>query len=381
MNILLLSASISNSQGGVAKVSRTLAKEFEIRGINTYFAFYYADGLDVEASKKIKFDEHSSLSEFSNLILPFIDNNKIDIIINQEQYGDLYINFYKKLKSIRSNIKIINCMHNVPDFNKYWDLGWKHKIKQKIQRVRLGYTSDALPYREMYDVVDKFILLSESYIKIAKKYFGLKNIDKLVAINNPLPFDIDLNSDFTKKKKQFLIVTRFDEHQKNLKAALRIWKKFEDVNDEYKLIVAGYGHDEKLFFDYVNTLNLKRFHFVGRSENPTELYRDARFFLMTSHYEGFSMTLIEAQSKGCIPFVFDSFSAVHDIIEDGQNGFIIQNKNENEFCNRMLKAVADQNLCAQMSNEAIKRVSKFLPNTIGVKWQSLFEQLNRGIDS
>lgn len=376
MNLLFLSASISKSQGGVAKVTRTLAKELEIQGNKVYFAFYYADGLDIEESKKIKFNEHSSQEDFNNLMLPFIDNNQIEIIINQEQYSDLYINFYRELKSIRPHIKIINCMHNVPDFNKYWNLGWKHKLKQMIERIKYGYTSDAIQYRRMYDVVDKFVLLSQSYIHIARKYFGLKNICKLSAISNPLPFEINLNPDFTKKKNQFLIVTRFDEHQKNLKAALRIWQKFEELNDDYVLVVAGYGHDEKIFFDYVSDLNLKRLHFVGRSENPTDLYKDSRFFLMTSRFEGFGMTLIEAQSQGCIPFAFNSFSAVHDIIKDGQTGFIIPNKNEKKYCKCMLKAVSDPATCTMMSNATVKSVAQFLPDIIASKWQNLLKQLN-----
>lgn len=379
MNILFLSASISNSQGGFAKVTRTLAKYFESIGLHVYYAYYYVDGKDIEDEKKIKFDEHSSLSVFSNLILPFIDKNKIEFIINQEQYGKLYLEFYKWLKANRPEIKIINCMHNSPDFNKYWDLGWKHKVKRIVQRLRDGYTSDAVPYREMYNVVDKFVLLSKYFIPVANKYFGLKENGKLSAISNPLPFEIDLSTDFNKKKKIFLIVTRFDEHQKNLKAALRIWKRFEKENDDYTLMVAGYGHDEKLFLDYVNELKLQRFQFIGRSDHPEELYKDARYFLMTSRYEGFGMTLIEAMSKGCLPFAFDSYGALHDIIEDGKNGFIIKNRDEKEYCERMIKAVSDPVLCAHMSETALKSVSNFLVDRIGAKWINLFEQLKGNI--
>lgn len=44
---------------------------------------------------------------------------------------------------------------------------------------------------------------------------------------------------------------------------------------------------------------------------------------MTSIYEGFPMTLLECQSFGVVPLLYNSFSAAVDIIDDGINGYLI----------------------------------------------------------
>ena len=46
--------------------------------------------------------------------------------------------------------------------------------------------------------------------------------------------------------------------------------------------------------------------------------------LMTSIYEGFSITNLEAAIRGTIPFAFDSFASAKDIIDDGQTGYLIK---------------------------------------------------------
>lgn len=66
-------------------------------------------------------------------------------------------------------------------------------------------------------------------------------------------------------------------------------------------------------------LNLRNIEFKGTQ--PSEpYYAESSVLCMTSTYEGFPMVLIEAQQYGCVPMAFDSFEAVHDIIEDGENG-------------------------------------------------------------
>lgn len=66
-------------------------------------------------------------------------------------------------------------------------------------------------------------------------------------------------------------------------------------------------------------LVLKNVLFEGR-QNPLSYYRRAAVFLMTSLFEGFGVTLTEAQQMGVVPMAMDSFEAVHDIINHRVSG-------------------------------------------------------------
>ena len=67
---------------------------------------------------------------------------------------------------------------------------------------------------------------------------------------------------------------------------------------------------------------LKRVRFEGR-QNPKRYYEEASIFMLTSSFEGWGLTLTEAQQFGCVPLAFYSYASLPDIITDGKNGFMI----------------------------------------------------------
>jgi glycosyltransferase involved in cell wall biosynthesis len=67
---------------------------------------------------------------------------------------------------------------------------------------------------------------------------------------------------------------------------------------------------------------LDRVTFFGK-DNPNEFYKKAKIFHMTSAYEGFGNVLVEAQSYGCVPFLFNSYSAALDIVSHKENGILV----------------------------------------------------------
>lgn len=62
---------------------------------------------------------------------------------------------------------------------------------------------------------------------------------------------------------------------------------------------------------------------------------------MTSAFEGFPMTLVEAEQFGCVPIVMDSFSSLSSIITDGKNERIIANHDEDGFLSAMEELMAN----------------------------------------
>lgn len=372
VNLLFFETNLNPNNGGVARVTNSLFDYFEKNGLNCYFAFYGVDWIQIPFDKKIRYDENMPYSEFKALMLDFIHKNRINIIINQELKFEILARFYREIRR-DNDIYIINCNHNFPLIYKFLNRTWRSKVSDFLFRLRNGYDRYAEEHRLMYDVSDKYLLLSHSFVPDAIKHFGFKDKTKVEAISNPLPFVVDNITPFSQKKKRFLIVSRLEEYQKNLTSALRIWKMFETYNNEYELVIAGYGPNEQMYKDYAKELHLKNISFIGKTDNPVELYNESQFFMMTSRYEGFGMTLIEAQQCGCIPFAFDSYSALHDIITDGYNGFIISNNDEIGYCTSMLLAIENIQSMDNISKNAHVSSFKFSVDNIGKEWIKLFE--------
>ena len=87
------------------------------------------------------------------------------------------------------------------------------------------------------------------------------------------------------------------------------------------------------------------------------------------------MVLTEAMSFGTIPFAFDSYSAVHDIIEDGKTGVLVKPFSINEYANKLASLMSDEDERNRMSANCITDVTRFSLDNIVNQWEDLFKSL------
>ena len=124
----------------------------------------------------------------------------------------------------------------------------------------------------------------------------------------------------------------------------------------------------------MSQLELKNVCNVGRSKNPQKLYQESKIFMMTSNFEGFGMTLTEALQNACVPFVFNTFSSLHDIIESDYNGFIIPAKDEILYATKMIEFMQGKNQ-DKYAVQALESSRKFSIENIGLQWIHLLNEL------
>lgn len=96
----------------------------------------------------------------------------------------------------------------------------------------------------------------------------------------------------------------------------------EAYPDSWMLLV-GDGPDRAMLEDYAVTLGIDaRVRFTGFKEEPVDYMAAMNLFLLTSHTEGTSMTLLEAMSLG-IPTIATAVGGSTEVIEPGVNGVLI----------------------------------------------------------
>ncbi len=105
--------------------------------------------------------------------------------------------------------------------------------------------------------------------------------------------------------------------------------------------------------------------------NVLQPYRGS-IFLLTSRYEGFSLSLIEAMSQGLIPIAFP-VGVAPEIIIDGKNGFLVSSVKE---ANKRIKEILDNDdLRAEMSLAAYNTSLKFRADILAKKLVNLYQQI------
>lgn len=368
----MFESALDPSSGGVQRVCWILTSYLKNSGHSVYFAY---------KNQKLDFDQISSNEKFlyrencncEENFIKFLLKHNINVIFNHNQYTKQTLMLFNSIKRSNLNIRLFSIFHNSPEYYRIGQNSMLFKLKNMCARFfQIDNYSGIVNH--ITNISDGTILLSESYISDFIKEFKPNSRKKIFAIPNPLVFrDVDNKQ---KKKKQIIVIGRMYEKQKNIKAALRIWKSLEKEGyNGWRMIVCGEGPDKNEIISAIENLQLTNFKYLGAVNNPKPLYEESSIMMMTSNYEGFPMTILEAIQCGCVPFVFNSFSAITDVIEDGINGFVIQNKNERDFSLK-LKQLFDGNIPIEdMSLKAIEKSKQFSLLSIGRRWEEILKTI------
>ena len=120
--------------------------------------------------------------------------------------------------------------------------------------------------------------------------------------------------------------------------------------------------------------SVPRITFHGRQVSEP-FFRRAAIFVMTSEFEGFPNTLVEAQSRGAIPVVFDSYPVARWLVDDGKNGVLAPTGD------LVATEAALINLCQSpqrrttMAQAALDAADRFTEARVAGKWQALLDEV------
>lgn len=372
--------------GGVERVTDLLARGFVDRGHKVIYLHHVYKQLlmDYEYPAHVYFFPNTDYHSQENVIFyhRFLKEQKIDIIVNQcglFEDSILYLNIgdnkCKTISVLHSN-PMLNYEHLASEelvLKEYSIIGFLKLIARfcLYPKIKASYITNRRKHFDfLFPNSDKICLLSESHIAEFEEYYKEYNRDKITPISNPCSFEPQQ----CEKKKQLLYVGRLDKAQKRPDRLLKIWsilyKKFPD----WEMIIVGDGKERARLENMAKSLD--RITFVG-FQTPEKYYRDASIFCMTSNFEGFPMVLPEAMAFGTIPFAFDSFPAVHDILEEGKTGFLVKPFSIKEYARKLERLMSDEEKRAVMAQNCMNNVTRFSLNNIVVKWEALFNSLDK----
>ncbi|MDE6292043.1 MAG: glycosyltransferase, partial [Bacilli bacterium] len=181
---------------------------------------------------------------------------------------------------------------------------------------------------------------------------------------------------YEKKHKEVLIVSRLLEGHKDISKALKIWKTIEadGAYKEWSLKIVGHGPDEEYYKRLSYRYGLRTVSFEG-VQDPKAYYERSSIFMITSSYEGWVLTLNEAKQNGVVPIVYNSFSALQEMVEDGQDGFIIPFNDEISYVNHLKQLMDDSTLRRTMAINAINNSRNYSADLIVKDWIKLFNEV------
>lgn len=392
---------LSSMTGGIGRVTSVLTEYFRTKykwKVFSIYAFCADKSCNLtETDGAIKIRLHDRLG-IRNLkknyqdAVQFIKKNNIQIVIIQTSMDVVARLKHTLKKNGLNDIKVISVLHYTPgtdefpistrDFfadivrGKFSLKGCAKTLIAPFYNV-WEHKATISAYRNAYMHGDRVIVLSKSYIPLYQQFSKISECSKLKAIPNCVPFEYRLSSqELQQKRKKVLVVGRMVDFPKRVSLILSLWKRIEEISDvkEWTLDIVGDGPDLKSFKTLASQLGLRRVNFEGR-QNPIDYYKTASIFLMTSTFEGFPMTLVEAQQMGCIPIAFNSFNSLKEVVIDRKNGIITPNNQNDLYIEAILSLMRNEELRKKMAIQATIDCRRFSQDEICNLWQVELEHL------
>ena len=324
--------------GGAERVLVDIANKLCEKYDITIFTIYAKGELEKELDSKVKVKTLYNISylELSNLqkkIIPLkilFFKNHIYIKYIRENY-DVEIAFLEgpitRLISVKNKkTKKIAWIHN--DITKVFGNGLKAKIKKYLDKKI--YSKYNLLVFVSRDNLKKF---NEQYKDIRNKY--LEPIKKEVIYNYINKENIikksekKLELEFNKDVINFVTVARLVE-QKGIDRLIKIHKKLIKYGLRHNFYIVGDGPEkeklQKLIKDYEVT---DTFFLLGKKENPYPYIKNADYFCLLSHFEGYGMVLEEAKILNKEIIITDT--AAREAVRNYKNSLILENSESGIF--------------------------------------------------
>ena len=190
--------------------------------------------------------------------------------------------------------------------------------------------------RNIQDYKNIIFVSNENRDSFIEKYKELK--DKCKVFNNFIDIDeiqkksSEKVSEKPSKNKVLLVyVGRLEEYQKRISRQIHLVEKINNI----ELWLIGDGPDRRTYEEEVEKKHLEeRIKFLGRKDNPYPYMRMADYILLTSEYEGFPVTYLEAIALK--KNIITTFPTSDELVDISEYGYIIS-MDENQMAKEVQK--------------------------------------------
>jgi len=184
--------------------------------------------------------------------------------------------------------------------------------------------------------IGKIILRMVDSIRVVsqKEQIFLKNKNHRNIIKVPvftcIPPHLPEYKEKNEKAFTILMLSRLVK-QKNIPFAIKSLEKTLKENSNITLKIVGKGPEKKKIINLVHKLWLKKsVVFEDRTNNIAKEYLNANVFLLSSNYEGWGRTVIEAAIYN-LPVIMTDTGCAWDFLIDGYNGIVTEINNKKEL--------------------------------------------------
>ncbi|MCD6270320.1 glycosyltransferase family 4 protein, partial [bacterium] len=206
----------------------------------------------------------------------------------------------------------------------------------------------------------KIICVSENDKQLALKY-GIAKPDKLVVIHNGVEI-ISVNQ-LRYQHRPALIKIVFVGRLAQQKDPLLLLRAFNDLSSELKdkaqIFIIGEGPKRKELEKFIKENKLdKKIKLLGGAsrEKVFEILKESDIFVLTSNWEGFPRSILEAMSCG-LPVIASDVGGVREAVDESC-GVLVKREDKEGLKRALEKLIKNPSLIKEMGKRAEEKASK-----------------------
>lgn len=288
-----------------------------------------------------------------------IDEEKPDVVISTGQYSKFAFPLLHSPKGKRM-LKIRE-FHFASNYHKLEPGNWVHDVLFSIMSF-----------------VDRFVLsrfFDKNYLLTYKdKEENFAKNNRYDVMHNPIALPILSEEELTNPREKVVLMAVRLTWEKDVPTMLRMWHSIPNKHG-WRFRIIGDGSERKHIERVCEELNDDSIQLVGWSDNPSKEMREASIMTMTSKFEGFGVSIVEGMANGLPIVSFDFSYGPSDIISDGEDGYLIPNRDERLFAEKLEYLMRHDDVRLGMGKAALRKAKQFSVDKITGQWLDKFNEL------
>lgn len=166
-------------------------------------------------------------------------------------------------------------------------------------------------------------------------------------------------------------------YQKGFDRLIRAWHLLQGVHPQWQLDIYGEGGLRSELQALIDRLDLTdKVHLRGNCADMPSAYAAHSLAVMSSHFEGLPLALLEAAACGLPLVAFDCECGPSEVIRHGENGFLVKSEGgEDALAHALAQLMESQPLRQRMGQAAPQSLQAFAPERVFQQWHTFLQRI------